>query len=108
MATKAKSEAAEISILEMRRTKMDFCVLGVTPLIQHRLVLKTAGRDLLVGSQKKTAVERASTAKHGPLRECRESPYTIRDPKAPTLIAGLSTWFKGAMKTAALDTPGAK
>jgi hypothetical protein len=53
-------------------------------------------------------MERATTLKHDPLTEYRSSPYLLSNEAAPTAIAILATAFKGAMKTAALDLPGAK
>ena len=52
-------------------------------------------------------VERATTLKHQPLEEYRASAYRAPE-NAPTHLAMLATAFKGAMKTAALDLPGAR
>lgn len=106
MAT-AKSEVGEITIMEVVRGRMDFCILGTTPLIINRMSQK-AWFELLAPKGKKTAVEKQSTMKHDPLKEFRDSAYTIADDESPTLIGGPATWFKQAMCSAALDTPGAK
>lgn len=108
MATKAKSEAgSEIQILEVVKGTMEFCILGTSPLIMNRMSQKV-WFELLAPKGKKTAVEKASSLKHDPIQEFRNSPYVIADEKAPTLLCILPTAFKRAMGTAALDTPGAK
>ena len=55
---------------------------------------------------RKNATERATTLKHIPIDEYRASAYTLKD--GPTLLALMSTAFKGALRSAALDMPGAK
>lgn len=105
MATK-KTDDGEITILEIRRETIDVCILGETPLILNRMSEK-AKRELLMPKGKKNAAEKASSLKHDPLAEFRESPYIIEDNAAPTYLAMLSTAFKGAMRQAALDMPGA-
>lgn len=107
MAKMKADTGAEIQILEVVKGKMDFCILGTSPLIMNRMSQKV-WFELLAPKGKKTAVEKASSMKHDPIREFRDSPYTIQDDKAPTLLAIMPTSFKRAMGTAALDTPGAK
>ena len=84
---------------------MDFCVLGTTPLIHNRMSQKVL-QELLFPKGKKNAAEKAISLKHNPMEEFRNSPYTIDDEKAGTLISILPTAFKGTMMTAALDMPG--
>lgn len=103
MATKEK--ATEIFVMEVKQGSMEFCVRGSTPLIMNRMSEKVK-RELLL-PQKKTAADKAGSAKHHPKAEFRASAYTLRDDSAPTLLAMLSTSFKGALRTAALDMPGA-
>src|SRR5690606_34742133 len=78
-----------------------------TPLIMNRMSQKV-WQELVLPKGRKTAVEKASTMKHDPIQEYRDSPYRMDDPSAPTVLAMLPTMFKRAMGTAALDTPGAK
>lgn len=106
MAT-TKADSGEISILEVVKGQMDFCILGTTPLIMNRMSQKV-WFELLAPKGRKTAVEKASSLKHDPLKEFRDSPYRMDDKDAPTVLAMLPTMFKRAMGTAALDTPGAK
>jgi hypothetical protein len=96
-----------ISILEVNKGSMDFCVLGTSPLICNRMSEK-AMRELLAPKGRKTTAEKAASMKHDPIQEFRDSPYQLIDESAPTLIGILPTSFKGAMRTAALDVPGAK
>jgi hypothetical protein len=56
---------------------------------------------------RKTASDKASHLKHDPISEFRSAPMIIDDAAAPTLLAMPSTAVKGAMRTAALDLPGA-
>ena len=86
--------------------QLDFCILGTTPMILNRMSEKVL-RELLMPKGKKTAAEKASTLKHDPMSEFRASPYRDEDEKAPTLLQHLSSAFKGAIKSAALDLPGA-
>lgn len=106
MATRKSADAGEISIMEVQRGSMDFCVLGTAPLICNRMSEK-AKRVLLMPPGRKNVADKAASLKHDPLGEFRDSPHTIADENAPTLIALLPTMFKKAMATAALDMAGA-
>lgn len=107
MATKKTDAVGEIMILEVEKGQMDFCILGTSPLIMNRMSQKV-WHELLAPKGKKTAVEKASSLKHDPIQEFRDSPYRIQNDSSPTLLAVMPTSFKNAMRTAALDTPGAK
>jgi hypothetical protein len=107
MATKKPEAAAEISIMEVQRGEMDFCVLGTSPLIMNRMSQKV-WFELLAPKGRKTAVEKASSLKHDPIQEFRDAPYIIQDEKADTLLGLMASGFKKAMGTAALRTPGVK
>jgi hypothetical protein len=65
-----------------------------------------AKHELLMPKGKKTATEKALSLKHMPIDEYRASAYTLKD--GPALLALMSTAFKGALRSAALDMPGAK
>jgi hypothetical protein len=80
--------------------------MGSTPLICQAMSAK-AKMELLLPSQRKNAAERAGSLKHDPLQEFRDSPYKLGDPTSPTYIAMPATAFKGALRNAALDLPGA-
>ena len=104
MATKAVE--SEITILEVQKGEMEFCILGTSPFLSHAMPPK-AWHELLAPAGKKGAAEKASTMKHDPVQEFRDSIYRLKD-DGPTLIATKTTGFKKAMQTAALDTPGTK
>jgi hypothetical protein len=61
----------------------------------------------LLAPRKKTSADRAQNLKHDPLAEYRASAYLNRDESSPTLIQHLSSAFKGAIASAALDSTGA-
>jgi hypothetical protein len=105
-ASKKPAQEAEISITTLIEGEMTFCILGTSPLIFNRLPEK-AWRELLM-PQKKTAADRNGNLKHDPIEEFRNSPYRMKEPNAPTVLAVLPMMFKQSMGTAALRTPGAK
>ena len=100
-----KDESNEIQVMRVNRTRMQMCLLGTTPLIYHRLAQK-AKRELLMPSAKKTKVEKATTLKHDPFAEYRDSVHVSHDPKSPTLLVLPSVSLKAAMSNAAIDIPG--
>lgn len=104
MATK-KAEVGEIVVSEVKKSTVILNVVGTTPLICNRLSEK-ARRELLLPAPKKNAAAKQSALKHDPIAEFRASPYMLPDEDAPTLLAVMSSAFKGAMSTAALDLPG--
>lgn len=95
-----------IDIGSIRKSTLEVCVLGTSPIILNRMSEK-AMHELLLPRGKKNAAEKASTLKHEPMEEFRASPYVDRDESAPTLLQHLSAAFKKAMSGAALDLPGA-
>lgn len=107
MAAKKEVITAEINVLEIQTQKMEVFILGKSPMICARMSEK-AKAELLAGGMRKSAVEKASSLKHDPLREYRDAPYRMLAPDAPTELAVLPTAFKKALATAALDVPGAK
>ena len=108
MATRKTDPAAsvEISILELQEQTIKFFLLGNSPMIFNRLSEK-AKRELLMPAPKKNQMERASSLKHEPLQEFRASAHKLKDDNAPTLLAMPAICFKGALRNAALDIPGA-
>jgi hypothetical protein len=105
---KPKSTPEEItSFLKVSTHSFDCCIVGTSPLVLNRMSEK-AKHELLMPKGRKNAVERATSLKHIPIDEYRASAYTLKDASQPTLLALMSTSFKGALRTAALDMPGAK
>jgi hypothetical protein len=97
----------EITTIDIDMRKITFGLLGVTPIILNSMNSKVM-QELLMPKGKKTTAERAGTLKHDPFAEFRRSPYTLPDKDAPTLLAHLSTAFKKAIASTAIDLPGAK
>lgn len=108
MAKPKNTASDEITdILRVTTGTFECCIVGTSPLILNRMSEK-AKRELLMPKGRKTAIEKATSLKHMPVDEYRASAYTLKDPKSPTLLALLSTAFKGSLRSAALDMPGAK
>jgi len=103
---KKKTESVEVSVQEIKQKEVTFCLVGKSPLICNRMSQKVL-QELLFPAKKKNAAERATTLKHDPLQEYRNSPYTTTDDTAPTRITMLATSFKGALRSAALEIAGA-
>lgn len=95
---------AEISILEINQGEIEFFVRGTSPLIYHRMGEK-AKRELLFPKGRKTAADKATSIKHNPIQEFRDTIY--RSKKKETLLMVPSVMFKAAISNAALDIPGA-
>jgi hypothetical protein len=107
MAGKKKDTAeATIEILQISRGRLTVWVRGVTPLIFNRMSEKVK-REMLFPAKKKNDAEKASTLKHRPMEEYQSSPYRVADPAAPTLLCMPSVAFKGALRSVAVDMPGA-
>lgn len=102
-----KTDNAEVFISKVEQAQLTFCILGLSPLICNRMSEK-ARQELLLPSLRKTAATKATTLKHDPLTEYRDSPYRNLASNAPTRLQLLASMFKKAMMTAALDIPGAK
>lgn len=94
----------KVDIVTIKQERIQFYVKGETPLICNRLSEK-AKRELLLPKQRANRAELAMTAKHDPVAEFRASPYKLQSGK--TLISMPSTAFKGALRSVAIDMPGA-
>ena len=100
-----KTVEQEISVLEVSQGRVEFCVLGSTPLILNRMSEK-AKRELLLPKGKKSAADKAASLKHNPMEEYRASANKAAGADAPTRLLIPSTAFKGAIRDVALDVPG--
>lgn len=108
MAVKKNTAPDEITdILKVTTGTFLVHIVGTSPLILNRMSEK-AKHELLMPKGRKTAVEKATSLKHLPVEEYRASAYTLKDESNPTFLALLATSFKGALRSAALDMPGAK
>jgi hypothetical protein len=109
MATEKKSTTKTletVEILEVKEEHLECYILGRSPLIMNAMSEKTK-QGLLCPGVKKTAVTKATTLKHQPFEEYRGSMYVLPD-GAPTRCAMPATAFKAAMRSVALDIPGAQ
>ena len=106
MAT-AKQSNETLEIAPVESGTVSLAILGKSPLILNRMSEKAQHELLLPDGGRRSAAAKAQSLKHEPLREFRASPYTLESPESPTLLGIMSTAFKGAMRTAALDLPGA-
>ncbi len=105
MAVKRKDESIEL--IDVRQGRVQFYLLGQSPLICNAMSAK-ARQQLLMPPGRKSTAEKAISLKHHPLQEYRDSVYYARDPDSATLITLKATAFKKAAMNAALDIPGAK
>lgn len=101
----AGRKETEIEVLRVTHARLDFCVLGTTPLILNRMSEKVM-RELLMPKGRKSAADKATNLKHDPMQEFRDSPYLDENDLAPTLLQHLASAFKKAIQSAALDLPG--
>lgn len=97
-----KAEAGTLYIDALKQGRVTLRMIGTTPLYFNAMSAK-AKRTLLIGGGKKTAAEKKEL-KHDPEQEFRDSVYRL--PSGPTLLGFPAPGVKGAMATAALETPG--
>lgn len=96
-----KNETA-LQIDALKQGRVTLRLIGTTPFYFNAMSAK-AKRTLLIGGGKKTAAEKREL-KHDPEQEFRDSVYRL--PSGPTLLGFPAPGVKGAMATAALETPG--
>lgn len=101
-----KKSDVTIEIAELKMGQLRCHLLGTSPMIMHRFSSK-AVRELLLPSPKKNAAEKATTLKHDPVTEFRETIYRNRDPRTPAAIHVPTNAFSQALANVALDMPGA-
>lgn len=101
-----KTQETTIYVPEIRKTRVKVHILGTSPLILNRMSEK-ARHELLLPRGRMNSAQKQSNLKHDPIAEFRASPYLLPE-GAPALLALMSSAFKGAMGTAALDLPGTK
>lgn len=102
MAKAKTQDTAEISIVPLRRGSTRLRIIGQTPMFQNRMAAKAMG-SLLIGGGRKTKADKAHI-KHDPLAEYRNSAEILK--AGPTALGLRVVAVKGAMCTAALETPG--
>lgn len=94
------AEAIHVQQVKLERIKVR--IIGTTPLFQNRMSAKVK-QQLLVGSKRKTAADKASI-KHNPLQEYQDSAETLAD--GPTALGMRVVAIKSAMCDAAIETAG--
>lgn len=92
----------EVAVAALRWSSIKVRIIGTTPLFQNRMANK-AIHTLLVGGGKKSNAEKKEI-KHNPPEEYRNSAEQVRG--GPTALGLRVVAVKGAMATAALETPG--
>jgi hypothetical protein len=97
-----KAEAGTLHIDALKQGRVTLRMIGTTPLYFNAMSLKVK-HTLQAGGAKKTAAEKREL-KHNPEEEFRESVY--RQSIGDTLLCFPAPGVKGAMATAALETPG--
>lgn len=97
-----KAEAGTLHIDALKQGRVTLKLIGNTPFYFNAMSAK-AKRTLLIGGAKKTAAEKKDI-KHDPEAEFYDSVYRL--PSGPTLLGFPAPGVKGAMATAALETPG--
>lgn len=108
MAMKPKTVVeSEVKIDEINLSVMEFCFVGVSPLVPHAVSFKSKGQ-LLYPSKKKNQAEKDSSMKHEPYEEFRDAAYKFRGDDHPTRLYMPGGAFHGAMSNAAIDMVGAK
>lgn len=105
MAKKSAPDTIISDVLKVMTGTLECYAVGTSPLVLNRMSEK-AKHELLMPKGRKNMAERATSLKHQPYEEYRASAYQLRE--GPTLLALLSTAFKKALSSAALDMPGAK
>lgn len=101
--SKTKQDAT-ISVLEINQGEIEFLIKGSSPIIFHRMSEKVK-HELLFPKGRKTAADKATSIKHNPIEEYRDSVYRSKAPETLLMIPAMM--FKAAISNAALDIPGA-
>jgi hypothetical protein len=91
--------------VEVKFHVIDYCVLGLKPLLFNQIPLK-ACQQLLLPARRKNRAELESAIKHDPIREFRDSLYRTKDNSAPTRIVFPAEGFHHGMAKAAPYIPG--
>lgn len=100
---KSKSETT-ISVLEINKGEIEFLIKGTSPLIFHRMSEKVK-QELLFPKGRKTAADKATSIKHNPIQEYRDTVYRSKSEETALMVPAIM--FKAALSNAALDIPGA-
>lgn len=105
MAVKKPAESVDVSILQIQQGNIEVCIKGNSPLILHCMSSKVL-RELLYPKGRKSSVDKATTLKHNPIEEYRDSAYYAKGKDTALMLPAIM--FKAAISNAALDMPGVK
>ncbi len=94
-----------IEIIPMVMGRIKACLLSTCPMYMHRMAAKAQGQ-ILFPKGRSNAADRASTLKHDPLGEFRDSIYMNRDQTEPAAIHLPPDAFQKGLASAAIDLPG--
>lgn len=104
---KKPDQETEVTVNEIQMTRMEFCVVGLSPLVPHAMSFKAKGQ-LIFPSKKKNQAEKDSSFKHDPYQEMRDAAYKFRGDEENTRLYLPGSMFHSAMSAAAIDISGAK
>lgn len=104
---KPKTTMESVAILPISQGEVRFHIVGTSPLYFNRIQEK-AKRELLLPHGRMNDAAKAANQKHDPVAEFRGSVYRHPGNGFPTRLKFPADGFKGALRTAALDMPGAK
>lgn len=99
----AAKKTTTIDVPELERERIEFTLVGETPLILESMSVK-AKQELLMPTGRKTAAMKRTSLKHDPVQEFQDSVYRMED--GPTAIGFPAPAFKAAMVDAAKEIPG--
>lgn len=101
----ATEQIKSIQITRVKSERLWLKVIGESPLI-YNSVPEKARQVLLAPGPRMTDADKVANLKHDPMSEYRNSVYRNEADDGPTRLQLLSSMFKGAMRTAALEMPG--
>lgn len=97
-----------VTVNQISMNRMQFYVVGTSPLMPHAMSAKAAG-NLLFPPPKKTQAEKATSMKHEPYEEFRDAAYQFQDTDdQPTRLYMPGSCFHSALAAVAIDMAGAK
>lgn len=107
MATKKTEQTTvELKPIEIEEGFLQVCVIGTSPFIFHAMSMKVK-KELLFPKGRRTSSAYATTLKHDPWQEFRDSVYKFRKgDRASTHLMVPGRMFKASISEAAKSVPG--
>lgn len=100
-----KQQESTIEVVQIKTGRMTLLVRGRTPFICNAMSQKVR-QELLAPAGRKTTHEKATSVKHNPVEEYRNSIYANVGDECATRIYFPAGGFKKAAMTTALEMPG--